>query len=419
MNRTLFLAALLFSALSSFAQRKNVQPALPDISLSEAMAQYRFSDAETILTQQIADLRKRNMDVSAKEEQLRAVVRAKSRMQATERITIIDSVICDKADVLKHIYLSDECGILDTYAHYFKKNSKNESTVYLSQLADKVVLAKEDAKGHCRLYAMMRIGNEWADQQALDEAGLAEHGDIEQNYPFMLNDGTTLYYAAKGEESMGGYDIFMTRYDADEKRFLAPENIGMPFNSPANDYLYCVDEFHNIGYFVTDRRMPQGKVCVYTFVPNDTRRIYNAIDMGEKRMAELARIQSIRNTWENKSVVQKAHERLNDIKNSKKEVSKQKEDFTLVINDDITITTLTDVYDSEVKKKVIFWHECQQNLEKAEQQLQNLRDKYAASKGQEKQKLAEQILKEEHKVRELNTSVKQQVKEIRKYYNSK
>ena len=93
MNRTLILVALLCTGLSSFAQkRKNVQPELPPISLPEAMAQYRFSDAEVILTQQIADLRKRNVDVTAKEEQLRAVLRAKNRMQATERVCFVDSV---------------------------------------------------------------------------------------------------------------------------------------------------------------------------------------------------------------------------------------------------------------------------------------------------------------------------------------
>ena len=56
----------------------------------------------------------------------------------------------------------------------------------------------------------------------------------------MLSDGLTLYFAAQGPESIGGYDIFMTTYDAAEGRFLKPENIGMPFNSTANDYAWLL-----------------------------------------------------------------------------------------------------------------------------------------------------------------------------------
>ena len=420
MNRTLILVALLCTGLSSFAQkRKNVQPELPPISLPEAMAQYRFSDAEVILTQQIADLRKRNVDVTAKEEQLRAVLRAKNRMQATERVCFVDSVVCNKTDMLKHIHLSGECGKVDTYANHFGKKDGGGSTVYLSQFADKVIFAKKDAKGHLRLYASLLTGNEWSQPEPLGEAGLGDHGDVEQNYPFMMNDGTTLYYAAKGEESMGGYDIFMTRYDADENRFLAPENIGMPFNSPANDFLYCVDEFNHIGYFVTDRRMPQDKVCVYTFIPNQTRRIYNMQELGEERMAAQARLHSIAQTWENKEAVQQARRRVESIRHDGTGKEIQQDAFTLVIDDELTLTSLHDVYNAELRKKVTFWLECQKEQEKAEQNLEALRLRYVGAKGEERKKLAERILSEEKKVRELDVTVKQQVKEIRKAYHTK
>ena len=420
MNRTLILVALLCTGLATSAQkRKNEQQALPDITLQEAMTQYRFSEAEEILNQQIADMRRRNVDVTAKEEELRAVLRAKNRMQATERICFVDSVVCDRADMLKHIHLSGECGKVDTYASYFGKKDGGLSTVYLSQFADKVIFARKDAKGHLRLYASLLAGNEWSQPEPLADAGLGEHGDVEQNYPFMLNDGTTLYYAAKGEESMGGYDIFMTRYDADENRFLAPENIGMPFNSPANDFLYCVDEFNHVGYFVTDRRMPQGKVCVYTFIPNQTRRIYNMQELGEKRISALARLHSIAQTWDNKEAVQQARRRVQSIRNASPGKENGQEAFTLVIDDELTITSLHDVYGEDLKKTVTFWLECSQNLDNAEQNLEALRLTYAGTKGEERQKLAGQILAEEKKVRELEASVKQQTKDIRKAYHTK
>ena len=69
------------------------------------------------------------------------------------------------------------------------------------------------------------LGGEWSKPQLLN--GISE-GISETAYPFMLADGLTFYFAGKGEESIGGYDIFMTRYDAHNNSFLKPENIGMP-----------------------------------------------------------------------------------------------------------------------------------------------------------------------------------------------
>ena len=49
-----------------------------------------------------------------------------------------------------------------------------------------------------------------------------------------MADGVTIYYASDGE-GLGGYDIFVTRYNTNTDTYLVPENVGMPFNSPYND----------------------------------------------------------------------------------------------------------------------------------------------------------------------------------------
>ena len=91
------------------------------------------------------------------------------------------------------------------------------------------------------------------------------------DFPFLLSDGTTLYFASDGEGSIGGYDIFVSRMNTEDGCFLRPDNLGMPFNSPANDYMMAINEVANLGWFASDRNQPQGKVCVYVFVPNDKR----------------------------------------------------------------------------------------------------------------------------------------------------
>lgn len=43
-----------------------------------------------------------------------------------------------------------------------------------------------------------------------------------------MADGVTLYYASDGEGSLGGYDIFVTRYDSESSSYLRPDNIECP-----------------------------------------------------------------------------------------------------------------------------------------------------------------------------------------------
>ena len=66
---------------------------------------------------------------------------------------------------------------------------------------------------------------------------------------------------------MGGYDIYTSTYDKETKRFLTPVNIGMPFNSEADDYMFVIDEYSNTGWFARNRNPPADTVCIYVFVP--------------------------------------------------------------------------------------------------------------------------------------------------------
>lgn len=86
-----------------------------------------------------------------------------------------------------------------------------------------------------------------------------------ENYPFLMLDGLTLYFASDDENSLGGYDIFITRYSPNTNDYLTPENVGMPFNSLANDYMMVIDEINGTGWFVSDRFQPEGRVMIYHF----------------------------------------------------------------------------------------------------------------------------------------------------------
>ena len=86
--------------------------------------------------------------------------------------------------------------------------------------------------------------DEWGDEKQLP---MNINSNDDDNYPFVLSDGATIYYSSKGNGSIGGYDLFVTRYNINSDTYLAPEQLGMPFNSPYNDYMMVFDEVKGLG----------------------------------------------------------------------------------------------------------------------------------------------------------------------------
>jgi outer membrane protein OmpA-like peptidoglycan-associated protein/tetratricopeptide (TPR) repeat protein len=69
---------------------------------------------------------------------------------------------------------------------------------------------------------------------------------------FLSDDGTTMYFASKGHNSMGGYDIFKSELGEDGT-WNKPENIGYPINTPDDEVFYVTDSDQLYGYYSTFR----------------------------------------------------------------------------------------------------------------------------------------------------------------------
>ena len=383
-------------------------PAQGQQTVDDYMNRYQFDEAERLLNQDIKKLTRRRKPTTTEEEKLQQLRKMRSMMRATERLTVIDSLVVDKKTFLDHIRLSEESGTLHTYAAFFNRTDSNGCTVYRSELGNKIYFAQPDEQQILRLYTSDLVGGKWTTPHELDELG----GDEAQNYPFMMSDGVTLYYAAQGNESIGGYDIFVTRYDMDEKKFLYPENIGMPYNSPANDYMLAIDEFNNLGWFVSDRNQPEGKVCIYVFIPNDIRKVYDTNIYPPEDLAPLALLTRIADTWGDQDAVKEARQRLQEVLSAPKKVVKKK-DFEFVINDQTTYTLLKDFQSKEGRDRMARWMKNMRQLELNQQHLQTLRDRYAASNEAQRQTLGPQILQIEAQCEKDEAAMKAEEKAIR------
>lgn len=407
------------SSVNLFAQKRRNKktvtpptPALPNISLSDAIQQYKFDEAEELLHAQLESANEAGKNTESIEVQLLSVQKAKSQLNAVEQVTFIDSLVVPFEQVFKNIRLSEEVGQITSYDDYFKKPGSGQlSSVFLSQMKDKLYYAEKDKNGHYRLYSREQEGKTWSAPITLN--GLDANDDLHQNYPFMMSDGITLYYAAQGPESIGGYDIFMTRYDTDERTFLTPDNIGMPFNSPANDYLYMVDDYLNLGWFVTDRNQTNGNVCIYTFLPNESRKIYNANTLAADKLRSYAKITRIRDTWSKKQDVDDALARLAEAKKDASSNASSKTGNKFIINDNLVYYKASDFRSADARKQYEFWQEGQKQLLSAEESLNKQRELYANESGAKKTTIGNGILKAETDLRKLIESLKQQEKTIR------
>ena len=334
--------------------------------------------------------------------------------EATQQIIFIDSVVVAKDDFLSIIRLNPESGKLNAYDKFFRSEGHPESYVYINEMGNKCYFSDEDANSQMRLYTLDKLGEEWSDPLALK--GIYD-GISEANYPFMMTDGTTFYFAAKGKESIGGYDIFVTRADTENGQFLKPENIGMPFNSEANDYMYVVDELSNIGYFVTDRRQPAGKVCVYMFIPPTSRHIYNSDAYSDAQLRGFADISRIANTWGKGTERKLALERLKAI--GKSSAAKQsKSSISFIINDRVTYTDISQFQAPESPDLYRELQSTRKQLSETEQLLEKSRNFYAKAKQEDKRVLRTEILDAERQFVRLTNDVKTLEKRIRQSENN-
>ena len=338
--------------------------------------------------------------------------RITSMREMTQQIIIIDSIVADKDQLLSEVYLSDETGRIVNSRDFLDQG--DSTTVFVNEMGNKAYYSQPDDSLHQQLCTSDLLGGEWSKPQLLK--GLSE-GISEAAYPFMMADGMTFYFAGKGEESIGGYDIFMTRYDARSNSFLKPENIGMPFNSEANDYLFAIDEYAHIGYFVSDRRQPEGKACLYIFIPKESRKTYDPIVYTQAEIRGFADISSIANTWGNGKERNEALARYHTINSMNTNASSQPENNIvsqeIVINDAHTYYSTHDFHSREAAVLYKQLIEARQQLYSINRQLEKSRSYYPKATGTEKKTLRREILQSEKEVIQLNSLIRTLEKETR------
>lgn len=153
---------------------------------------------------------------------------------------------------------------------------------------------------------------------------------FDDDYPYMAPDGVTLYFSSKGHYGMGGYDIYKSVYNPQTRTWSAAENLGFPFNSPFDDYLYVVGDADSLVCFATNRNFMPDTVQL-VLMRNDE----NPIRRSVKSFKELDSLAKLNLKGANFTVEQKKGEPKNEVEEKKiDDLKKQKPaSFSSVEND--------------------------------------------------------------------------------------
>ena len=332
----------------------------------------------------LANRKKKNIIAKPKTQPAVSVNKLyESMLQSTAKVMFIDSVVVDKEQFLQAIPLPSDLGQIK-----FRPNS-SYLLEYQNELDDRKFIADGDT-AITLLKTQTATGKSWSLAEKLP--GLDNKEYLLQNYPFLASDGITLYFSAEGLSSMGGRDIFMTSFDSDKGIWLQPQNYGLPFNSPANDYLLIIDDLDSLGWLVTDRRQPEGKVCVYTFVPTSVRQNFEVDGLSNAMLKSYADIKSIKDTWKfgNRQTA------MLRLKNIRTKIRKQqnKNNINFIINDKQIIRSVDDFKSDESRTLYKQLIEIKQIITEGEQQLQKQRIQYESDSSM-REKLYPIIIKEE------------------------
>lgn len=358
--------------------------------------------------------KKKTPVTAVKEEEKEGNPLMEQMLTAVEKVVFVDSIVVAKKQMLTALFPNPEEGRLATYEDFFKTKNGAGGYVYVNELGNHCIFSKPDSRGRMWLYSSDLLGGQWSEPEKLK--GLDTKQFVELDYPYLMTDGVTLYFAARGNGSLGGFDIYRTRLDTETGRYLKPENIGMPFCSENDDFFYIIDEQNRLGYFVTNRRQPSSKVCVYTFVPNETRSVYNSDAMDEEKLRSIARINRMADTWGNEAVRRDALLRManRNTPNANRTTGERQTTLTFVVNDETVYTKVSDF-----KKPDLFreWQTASAKADELETTLQRLREQFATASANGREKLRPEILTCEQKLDATRQQMKQKEKEIRQTEN--
>ena len=159
-----------------------------------------------------------------------------------------------------------DVGRITRNSDFFESGLDPNGILYLTERGDEVYFTMEEELGTTSIFKMEKLLDGWSEKKALEGVNTASN----ESHPYVIIDGSTLYFSSNREGGIGGYDLYKANYDSESKMFSDPVNLGVPFNSPKDDYLFVADEFNSLAWFASNRETNDSTFIVYAIRWDDS-----------------------------------------------------------------------------------------------------------------------------------------------------
>lgn len=135
-----------------------------------------------------------------------------------------------------------------------------QSAVYVPEGSREIFFSAPDQDGIRNICRTVFKDSLWSQPALVDERLTSSENEI---FPMLTPDGKKLYFSSSGLYGMGGYDLYESEWDEEQNCWGDPVNMGFPYSSPYDDFLYIDTEDGRYSIFASNRECCPDSVMVY------------------------------------------------------------------------------------------------------------------------------------------------------------
>lgn len=139
--------------------------------------------------------------------------------------------------------------------------------VYAPEGTKDIYYSAKDEEGIRNIYGTHLRDSLWSAPALINEQLTSSSDEI---YPMLSPDGRSLYFASKGLYGMGGYDLYVSNWNDETKDWDMPVNMGFPYSSPYDDFLFINTEDGKYSIFASNRECGKDSVTIYVLEYDST-----------------------------------------------------------------------------------------------------------------------------------------------------
>jgi hypothetical protein len=235
---------------------------------------YQFKEAQDSYKLFISRANPKSKMISVANLDMKAAAHGSTLLSNIKDITVLSKTETDRLNFFRYYNLEDIGGRIlslpdELKTKLDKKNNHsaiihfpgNGTTIYFSSYGKDGSTGKDIYRAH-----ILPDGS----YSVPEKLSGGVNTDADEDYCFMHSDGITLFFSSTGHNSMGGYDVFRSNYDAANNHFGEAVNLDFAINTPDDDIFYIADSLKQKAYFASGRSSDLDHLHVYNVMVEST-----------------------------------------------------------------------------------------------------------------------------------------------------